>query len=64
MAGFLNAIFISYVFRNTYGIAKEEREKLKFKKLKLINYLLKNDSKIYFSSIATYQELDVLILNS
>ena len=34
LVGALNAIFITYSVRTTYGLAKKEREKLKIQKLK------------------------------
>tara|TARA_Y100001968_G_scaffold292871_1_gene298447 strand:+ start:752 stop:1003 length:252 start_codon:yes stop_codon:yes gene_type:complete len=44
MVGAMNAIFIIYSVRSTYGKATKEREKLKFNKLILINYLLRRNS--------------------
>ncbi len=35
IAGCINAIFITYSVRNTYGMAKKEREKLNIQKAKI-----------------------------
>tara|TARA_Y100001968_G_scaffold201018_1_gene184560 strand:+ start:523 stop:726 length:204 start_codon:yes stop_codon:yes gene_type:complete len=35
IVGAINAIFITYSVRNTYGIAKKEMEKLKIQKAKI-----------------------------
>ena len=35
LVGALNAIFITYSIRNTYGIVKKERDKLKIQKAKI-----------------------------
>jgi len=46
LVGAINAIFITYSVRTTYGAAKKEREKLKIQQAKLDKYLL-NRSRIY-----------------
>ena len=35
LVGAVNAIFITYSVRRTYGVAKKEREKLKIQKAKI-----------------------------
>ena len=43
MVGALNVIFITYSVRNTYGMAKKEREKLKIQKAKIDKLSPKKD---------------------
>tara|TARA_B100000579_G_scaffold393430_1_gene370037 strand:+ start:1470 stop:1676 length:207 start_codon:yes stop_codon:yes gene_type:complete len=43
LVGAVNAIFITYSVRRTYGVAKKEREKLKIQKAKIDKLSPKNN---------------------